>query len=715
MDRNSFPVSRSLIVFIVLLHLSFPVLRADEGLWLPVLIEQKILSMQKLGSELSAEDIYSINKACLKDAIVHFDRGCTAEIISYRGLLITNHHCGYDAIQSHSTVEHDYLTDGFWAMSADEELPNPGLTVSFLRSMRDVSQEALAGVSDTMSETERKARIAQNAVAIVQKATAGTTFTAEVKPLYYGNQYFLYVEETYTDVRLVAAPPSSIGKFGGDTDNWIWPRHTGDFSIFRIYANADNRPAAYSRDNRPYRPEKALTISLGGVREGDFTMIYGYPGRTREYIVSDEVDFIARVSNPRKIALRSLRLKVFKEAMNADPKVRIQYASKAASVSNAWKKWQGEMKGLLRLNTLARKRDYERRFALWAQDKPRYRDIVARLHTLYDSLAPYAYAADYYNESVMAVELTKFAGKLHSLILKSRDENNAERRESVKQAMDAFYKDYYCPADRQVFALMMRAFIDNVDPSLQPDFMQELPREYKDNPEIWARNLFDSSLLASAETAYCALKSDRFEELLQKDAALKLYRAFYDKFRKDIREPMSVLNDSIDLLYRDYMQGQMAFDTQRVFYPDANSTLRVSYGRVCGYRPADGIRYLPLSTLEGIIEKDRPDIYDYNIPQRLRDIHAQKDYGDWEYQGTVPVAFIASNHTTGGNSGSPVLNARGQLLGLNFDRVWEGTMSDIEFDPAVCRNIAVDIRYVLFIIDKIGEASYLFDEMNFSR
>ena len=693
---------------------------ADEGMWLPSLISQRIEDMQAKGFRLTAEDIYSINRASLKDAVVLFGRGCTGELISDEGLLLTNHHCGYSQIQKHSSVEHDYLRDGFWAMTRDEELPNEGLTVSFLERMEDVTDVVLQGYSPEMTETQRDSVVKTNSGKLVEKATAeGNGLRATVEALYYGNQYFLFLYREYSDVRLVGAPPSAVGKFGGDTDNWMWPRHTGDFSIFRIYADKDNNPAPYSEDNVPYRSKRHFRISLGGVEEGDFTFVYGFPGRTQEYLMSEGVRYISEVSDPHRIALRTMRLDIQKKYMDAGQAVRIQYSSKNAGVANSWKKWQGEMRGIRKMGTVGKKQEYEKAFMEWARGTE-YEGVVERLDSLYGLLEPYSYATDYYGETAYSVELVRFAlgynKKLTESMLSSSTDRIAELRKEMKKMAADFYKDYFIPIDKESFVAVMEAFDRNVSDDFKPEYFKESLTRYG-TMEAWADSLWNSSVFADSLKLKEATDSLRLLSLSE-DPAVKFGDAFDDWYKKEIRPVTKRINSEITLLNRDYMRGQMEFSPDRVFYPDANLTLRVAYGSVQGYSPADGIYYKPVSTLEGIMEKDNPEIFDYNIPQRLREIHAAKDYGPYtvtDSKGniTVPVCFIATNHTSGGNSGSPVINADGDLIGINFDRVWEGTMSDIVFDPDLCRNISLDIRYVLFIIDKVAGAGHLLEEMDF--
>ena len=690
--------------------------KADEGMWLPSLISQRIADMQEKGFRLSAEDIYSVNQASLKDAVVLFGRGCTGELISAEGLLLTNHHCGYGQIQKHSSVEHDYLKDGFWAMSREEELPNPGLSVSFLERMEDVTDIILKGYEPGMSEDQRVEIVRNNSNALIEEVTKdGKGLRATVEALYYGNQYFLFLYRQYEDVRLVGAPPSSIGKFGGDTDNWMWPRHTGDFSMFRIYADKDNNPAPYSEDNIPYRPKKYFRISTKGVQEGDFTFIYGFPGSTKEYIHSEGVRYIEEIGDPHKINLRTLRLDIMNKYQAQSQKVRIQYSSKNANVSNAWKKWQGEVKGIKNMKTVQTKQEFEKAFDRWAQGGE-FDGVIDRIAGIYKELEPYQFATDYYSETVRTVEIANFAMSIARLFVQ---EDSTMTYDSAKAAglAEAFYKDWYLPIDKESFVAVMAEYDRNVPADFKPAYYKERLASYG-SIDAWAEDIFTGSIFTDPDKVAALTAGDK--DAVMADPATEFFNEFLKWYYADILPVTTRLNQELQLAYRDYMRGQMVYcRTQRVpkaFYPDANLTLRVAYGHIKGYSPADGVYYTPSSTIKGIMKKDNPDIFDYNIPQRLRDIYATKDYGRWaDASGEVPVCFIATNHTTGGNSGSPVINADGDLIGLNFDRVWEGTMSDIVFDPEICRNIALDVRYVLFTIDKIGEADYLFEEMTFTE
>ena len=718
---------RLIITVSLLTAFSAMTARADEGMWLPSLIGNRIADMQEKGFRLNAEDIYSINQASLKDAVVLFGRGCTGELVSPEGLLLTNHHCGYGQIQQHSSVEHDYLKDGFWAMSREEELPNKGLTVSFLERMEDVTGIILKGYSPEMSESERAGLVKQNSDALIKEVTQeGKGLRARVEAVYYGNQYFLFLYREYPDVRLVGAPPSSIGKFGGDTDNWMWPRHTGDFSIFRIYADRDNNPAPYSPDNVPYQPKKYFRISTKGVHEGDFTFIYGFPGRTQEYIHSEGVRYIEETGDPHKIALRTKRLDIMSRHQAESQKVRIQYSSKHAGVANAWKKWQGEVKGIRKMKTVQTKKEYEKGFSQWAVGTE-YEGLTDRIAQIYGQLEPYTFATDYYGENIRAVEAAAFASSIAKLYKEADDSLSFDSRKACDLS-ESFFKDYHLPIDKEIFAAMIQEFDRNMPEAFKPKYHSEMMQKYG-NAKAWAEDLFAATMFtdrAAVEALSVAndqesIGTDR--DKVMNDPAVVFFNEYYNWYSKDIRPEAARLNQELQLAYRDYIRGQMEYaeainghKALEEFYPDANLTLRVAYGHIKGYSPADGVYYTPSSTIKGIMEKDNPEIFDYNIPQRLRDIYATKDYGRWaDSSGEVPVCFIATNHTTGGNSGSPVINADGDLIGLNFDRVWEGTMSDIVFDPEICRNISLDVRYVLFTIEKIGGASYLFDEMTFTE
>ena len=681
-----------------------PALRADEGMWLPSLISGRIADMQAKGFRLSAEDIYSVNQASLKDAVVLFGGGCTGELVSPEGLLLTNHHCGYYQIARHSSVEHDYLKDGFWAMTREQELPCPGLTVSFLDRMEDVTATVLKEIPDQAAPAWRDSVVLARSAELVKEACAGGGgLTASVEPLYYGNQYFLFVYRVYRDIRLVGAPPSSIGKFGGDTDNWMWPRHTGDFSIFRIYADSAGQPADFDAANVPYHPRKFFKISTAGVKEGDFTFIYGNPGSTQEYITGEAVRWIGEVADPERIALRDLRLGIIKSYMARSQEMRIRYSSRAASVSNAWKKWQGESLGIRRMNTVASKKAYEERFRKWASGTD-YEGVVDRIDSLLRLREPYDFAGYYYAEVASQLAFPGFASSAVRVLTETPDQ--------IASHGESFFKNNDMALEKEMFIALVGKFEERVPEAFKPVYFKEQMAQYG-SAAAWADALFSESVFADPERVAQLKKKDL--PALRQDPAYLLDQAFKKWHIRDLFPEINRLSPEIQLAQRDYMRGQMMMGGDRDFYPDANLTLRVAYGHVEGYSPADGVYYTPVSTLKGVIEKDNPEIFDYDIPQSLRELYARSLAEDPEGVGIsdVPVCFLATNHTTGGNSGSPVINADGNLIGINFDRVWEGTMSDIVFDPDYCRNISLDIRYLIFVVHELGHADHLLDEMTF--
>ncbi|WP_210488825.1 S46 family peptidase [Rufibacter aurantiacus] len=708
----------------VMLALSSLSAYADEGMWLPMLLKQlNEADMQKKGMRLSAEDIYSVNKSSLKDAIVQFGAGCTGEIISNQGLLLTNHHCGYGQIQSHSSVENDLLTNGFWAMTKDQEKPNPGLTATFIVRMEDVTKQILGDIPAGLPEAEREKRVQANIKKVQAQTTAGTHFDAIIRPFFYGNEYYMYVTETFKDIRLVGAPPESIGKFGGDTDNWMWPRHTGDFSLFRIYAGPDNKPAAYSPNNKPYVPKHHLPISLAGIQEGDFTMVFGFPGRTTEYLPSQAVREISEISDPAKVKIRTVKLGILDQDMKADPRVRIQYAAKYASVSNAHKKWIGEMRGLRKLNAIAKKQELERQFANWvAQEtgrKATYSQVMPQFEQNYATLAKgITLARDYFNEAILGVELLNYAQSYLNLAatLQGTPETKSDAQEQIdklSKGAAGFFKNYNLPTDKKVFTALLQLYANDLEAQFQPEVLQTLTKQYKGNWAAYADYVYANTNLASEEKVQSLLKLSpaQLQAKLLADPAVQLLNGFATIYRTKVLPTYTALNDQNTLLNRTYLQGLREMQKDRKFYPDANLTLRVSYGQVDTYKPADGVTYDYYTTLDGIIEKEDPTIPDYKVPAKLKELYQKKDYGQYGMNGQMPVAFIASNHTTGGNSGSPVINARGELIGTNFDRNWEGTMSDIMYDPDRVRNISMDARYFLFIVDKFAGAGHLVKEM----
>lgn len=692
---------------------------AKEGMWIPTLLNKyNIEEMKQMGFRLSAEDIYSVNRASMKDAVVLFGTGCTGELISGDGLLITNHHCGFDAIQNHSSLEHDYLTNGFWAKTRQEELPNPELSVRFLNRMEDVTSQVLAGTENQPKDSVTVI-VNRNTKKIMAKASEKGRYEAAVQPLFYGNQYFLYVYEVFSDVRLVGAPPSSVGKFGGDTDNWMWPRHTGDFSYFRIYANRDNQPAKYSPDNVPYKPKKFFKISIKGIQPNDFTLVFGYPGRTQEYLPSQAIQQIMEQGDPDKIKIRDVKLSILAADMDKDPKVRIQYAAKYANTSNAWKKWQGEVKGLRRLNAIDIKRKSENEFKNWietsAERKNRYSEVLPAFEKLYSQLAPFTKANDYYSEIVLrGTDIFNIAAFFEAIDARWSSFSPADQQKiqsSIRPKLDEYFNEYNQSTDEKVFAALIRMYANEMAPEFLPeDFKILMSKTSKDDliAKIYRKSIFANR--EKLEQTATGLNAKKLKTLSQ-DPVFKIFRSLKKHFESTVEPAFNSLQKQIDATMKTYTAGIMEMQQGLALWPDANKTLRVAYGKVEGYEPMDGASYDYYTTVDGIIQKDNPAIYDYNVPQALRDLYHKKDYGRYGKNGQLNVCFTASNHTTGGNSGSPVVDADGNLIGVNFDRCWEGTMSDLMFDPDRCRNIVLDIRYALFITDKLGGAGYLIDEM----
>ena len=709
---------KKLLFFLAVILLPYYGLFAGEGMWIPMLLKQlNENEMKAMGMRISADDIYSINNTSLKDAIVLFGRGCTGEIVSDQGLLLTNHHCGYRQIQQHSSVENDYLTNGFWAMSKEEELPNPGLTVTMMKKMEDVTQQVLEGVNEEMTMEARKQKIKENSDALIKKAEEESGYDVTIKDFFIDNQYYMIYNEIFKDIRLVGAPPSNIGKFGGDTDNWMWPRHTGDFSVFRIYVDKDGNPAEYSPENVPYQPKSHLPISLKGIEEKDFTFVFGYPARTSEYLPSHAVNLITEVTNPPKIKLRETRLDIFSKYANTDPKVRIQYAAKHAGVANYWKKMIGESKGIRRLNGIERKQAFEEKFMAWTDiSKGNFSGIIPAFEKNYGEMEHYSLASDYVREAGLGIELISFASRFRNLSEVYKETSDETIHSLVKAAgqVKSFFKDYYQPTDQEVAVALLELYRENQPADFSPEVLNLIDEKYKGDVEAYVEMLFTKSIFDKEAEVNDLLRNfdHRSVKKILKDPAFQAYESMRDFYEQKVGPHLQRLTAQNDSLQRLYMKAQMLMQPEKRFYPDANFSLRVTYGLVEGYHPADAVYYDYFTTLEGIMEKEDPNIYDYVVEEKLKTLHASKDYGPYgDKDGHMQVAFVASNHTTGGNSGSPVLNADGHMIGINFDRCWEGTMSDLMYDPDMGRNIAVDIRYVLFIMDKFAGAGHLVDEM----
>ncbi len=693
--------------------------KAEEGMWLPgTLTQTRYDQMREAGLSLTPEEIYAVGTSSLKDAVVMFGGG-TAVVVSSQGLLLTNYHCGYPQIQAHSTVKNDYLTNGFWANSLEEELPNPGFSVSVLASMEDITSSIMQNITPTMTEQQRGDSIKQ-AIARIQKArTPEGSYRADVRPLYAGNQYYLYVYEVFSDVRLVGAPPSAIGKFGGDEDNWTWPRHTGDFSVFRIYVGKDNKPAPYSPDNVPYQPKKYAPVSVASIRKGDFTMVYGFPGTTDEFVSSYKLDYLIGRNYPARVELRTQRLRIMDSYMRNDPSVRIQYASKYAGVSNAWKKWQGVIRGIKRADGISQKRTYEvyftKRIQSDAQQTKDYGNLLDNIRKNIEASATLDMVTTYYNEAAMSVELLKLAGIFKATCPTGVSGKDLKPEEAARffASAGSFYKDYSASIDRETFTAMMKAYQNNIPAEYQPTEMTEQLKKHKGLFDKWADEVYEKSVFRSFESIEAVLSKSvkKAAKTIAEDPVMLLYESITEMIAAKVTEPHRRLTQQYDSLARTYTAARLQIDAGKIFYPDGNRTLRIAFGRVEGYSPADAVEYLPFTSLEGIMEKDNPNVYEFRVPQALKTVYENKDFGRYADGNTVRVCFTASNHTTSGNSGSPVFNGKGELLGLNFDRNWEGTMNDFVYDPDQCRNITVDSRYMLFVIDKVYGIKRLVDEM----
>jgi hypothetical protein len=713
---------KKIIPIIIALFMAAPqALKADEGMWLPFLIERlNYQDMKEQGLKLTPEEIYSVNNSSLKDAIIVFGGGCTGEVVSDQGLILTNHHCGYSYIQKHSTVEHDYLTDGFWAMSKEEELSNPGLTAKFLERIEDVSDRINKELTDEMTSEERSQKIREISKEIEDEATTDTHFDASVRSFFKGNEFYLFVYTTYKDVRMVGAPPSSIGNFGGDTDNWMWPRHTGDFSMFRVYTSPDGKPAAYSEENIPMKPAHHLEVSLDGVKEGDFAMIMGYPGGTQRYLTSHGVKLAINKKNPTIVNIRDKKLKVMKKSMDASKAVKIQYASKYARTANYWKYFQGQTKGLKRLKVAAKKEQIEDNFREWVAENERrqkeYGEALELIEEGYELQENTVIADTYYSESVFrGAEILGFAlsnfYRLHKMLEEEAEEEKIQKRvEGIKARLDKYYKDYHAPLDQNMLGAMMEMFYHNVPKFQHPEILGDYYKKYDGDFMEAAADIFDKSDFDQKEEVLDLLDNPK-ERKIRKDPAFELASEFYKTYQtigKDSQEADKMLGKG----YRKFVAGLREMNPEKNYYPDANFTMRLTYGKVNGYKPADAVQYDFYTTLDGVMEKEDPTDEEFIVPQKLAELYEEKEYGKYGDNGVMHTCFLTNHDITGGNSGSPVIDAHGRLIGIAFDGNWEAMSGDIAFEPELQRTISVDIRYVLFVIDKFAGAGHLVEEMD---
>jgi hypothetical protein len=711
------------ILFISLIALSRVAIAAnipDEGMWLPMFIDRlNYVDMQKMGLKLTAKEIYDINNSSLKDAIVIFGGGCTGEMISAEGLLLTNHHCGYGSIQNHSSVDHDYLRDGYWAKTREMELPNPNLTVRFLIRMEDVTTTVNSTINDKMPEKDRNTKIKSVMDSLQKDAVKGTSNIAVVRSFFDGNEFYMFVYEVYKDVRFVGAPPSAIGKFGADTDNWMWPRHTGDFSMFRVYMSPDGKPAEYNKDNVAYKPKKFLNVSLKGVKEGDYAMIMGYPGSTQRYMTSYGVKMALDIADPATVKIRTTKLQIMKEDMDKSDAVRIQYASKYAGTANYWKFFQGEIRGLKRLDVVNQKKQLEDQFTKWfASDNTRmakYGSALTDIGDAYTTLTKYNTVVTYTNEALFrGPEIVAFTFKFEALynLLKAEKPEQAkidEAVKSLKESIDPYFKDYNQITDQKLLAALLKMFYEDVPKDQQPAYLQTVYEKNKGDFAKYAELIFSKSIFASKDKINAFLNAPKLK-VLDKDPAYQFTKAVIENHRK-IMETLAPVNEKLGRGNRLFVAGIREMQPDKKFYPNANSTMRLTYGIVKDYFPADAVHYNFYTTLDGVMEKEDPTSDEFNVPAKLKELYKAKNYGRYGENGVMKTCFITNNDITGGNSGSPVLDGSGNLIGLAFDGNWEAMSGNIAFEPELQRTINVDIRYVLFIIDKYAGATNLISEM----
>ena len=684
------------------------------GMWIPTELNEK--EMKEMGLQISSKDIFSTGDKSINNAVAHFGGGCTSEVISPQGLLLTNHHCGYGQIQSHSSLENDYLTDGFWAKELKDELPNKGLTATFITKIENVTKKILKGTKPEMTEEQRETIVKAN----IEKLTAETktsqfqkTFT---RAFYKGNEYYQFTTETFEDVRLVGAPPSAIGKYGNDTDNWVWPRHTGDFAMFRIYADKNNNPAEYSADNVPYKPKHHLPVNIGGIKQNDFTFVYGFPGSTDEYLPAASIEQIKESLNPARINVRTITLSHIDKKMREDNATRIAYASKQARISNAHKKWIGENLGLNRSNAVEKRKQYEAEFTKRIQNNKKlnaeYGTIINDLNTVVIANEKFNLAYNVYAETFGSnSETYRMALALNNVLNAVGKPNYEEVKSRAVNQLAGMHKDYNAELDAAISSDLIDNYYKVIPTELLPSSTPEAVKTALGNSVVnGTKKVNGKSFVGNIQEL---AKDDKsFIAALKEDALIKELQKVVDANQTKVAPSYLANNAQITKLMRTYMKGQMEVFSDKKIFPDANSTLRVTYGKVDGYNPRDAVRYDPITYIDGVIEKYVPGDYEFDLPKHMVDLYDSKDYGDYkDATGKLPINFIATNHTTGGNSGSPALNAKGELIGLNFDRVWEGTMSDLNYDPEICRNIMVDARYILWVVEKYAGAQRLIDEM----
>ena len=711
---------------LILIITSSIIAKADEGIWMPQLIDAlNFKDMKKNGFKLSAQQIYSINKASMKDAVAIFGGGCTAEVISNKGLILTNHHCGFSSIAAISSIEKDYLKNGYFAMNEKEEIYCKGLNVTFIKGIEDVTIKVNKNIKSNFSEKQKDSTIQINCKLLEEKAESGNHYEAFIRPFFYGNEYYLFITEVFKDIRLVGTPPESIGKFGGETDNWVWPRHNADFSMFRIYSNKDNKPAEYSADNLPYKPLYSFPISLKGAENGDFTMVYGFPGKTQEYLTSYAVDLLMNQQDPIRVKLRETRLNIMEVDMKKNDTIRLMYTNRYAGVANGYKKWTGEMIGLKKSDASNKKKAFESKFLNLILNDPnkkeKYTNLLKQFEKIYSDYAPLSKQYDYFSECLWGIDGFRMANSFTNVFneLKKKQAGKENKFNSLLNDIKPIlpFKNFNKETDKKLCIALLNIFIKDIEPTLRPLYLDSLINVYKGNITELCDFLYNNS--SFVDNSKAALMFQDFEKksiLYEHDPIYLLASSIFQHYQKTIIPQINYYDRQINELQKEYMQGLKETIKDKTFYPDANGTLRVAYGKVSDYEGKDGVKFLHYTTIDGLIEKNKTGKEDFYVKERLIELYNKKDFGQYaDKSGKLRTAFIGSNHTTGGNSGSPVLNAKGELIGTNFDRNWEGTMSDIMYNKDFCRNISLDIRFTLWVLDKYAGAGYLLNEMKLKK